>query len=60
MEPIVLLQDGTVACWGDNDTGECGNNSTANANTPQYVVDSTGEKITDVKTWSMDGEVVND
>jgi alpha-tubulin suppressor-like RCC1 family protein len=36
-----LLSDKTVQCWGENSSGQLGNNSTTNATTPVIVADIT-------------------
>lgn len=53
---VALLQDGTVIGWGNNDTGECGNNSTGNVVIPEYVVDENGEKIKDIIRIASGGD----
>jgi alpha-tubulin suppressor-like RCC1 family protein len=32
-----VLRDGTVKCWGDNEYGQLGNDSTSNSNVPVAV-----------------------
>jgi alpha-tubulin suppressor-like RCC1 family protein len=33
-----VLSDGSIECWGENNRGQLGNNSTSNAYTPVFVV----------------------
>lgn len=44
-----------VMCWGRNAEGQLGDNSTTDRKDPVYVVDSEGDKISDISNISIGG-----